>query len=82
MWNSRTFERVSGAGIALALLAIVGGCSTANCTGNPNTDSANCIVFNSGMYKERVERREAEAREAIARLDRALDVADAHTVAS
>lgn len=63
MWSSRTFERVGGAGFGLALLAIVGGCSTANCTGNPNTDSANCIVFNSGMYKERVERREAEARE-------------------
>lgn len=63
MWNSRAFERVSGAGMALALLALAGGCSTANCTGNPNTDSANCIIFNSGVYKERVEQREAEARE-------------------
>ncbi len=51
---------------ALAALAVFGGataCSTAPCTGDPNTDSLSCVQsgISSGQYQRRVNARQAEA---------------------
>jgi chromosome segregation ATPase len=55
------------------ILGSAGACSTAPCTGNPNTDSISCVQagISSGQYQRRVEERQAEARDKQRQVDQA-----------
>ena len=50
--------------LGLLMWSLVG-CSTAPCTGNPNTDSISCVQsgINSGAYQRRVDDKQAEAQQ-------------------